>query len=63
MTPQFASVSEFFAMGGYAGFVFGAWGLSLTVIAGLIVRAILAGQYQKARLEALRQEKDASTNP
>ena len=63
MTPQFASVSEFFAMGGYAGFVFGAWGLSLAVIAGLIVRAILAGQYQKVRLEALRQEKDASTNP
>jgi|EP01038_Epipyxis_sp_PR26KG_P016549 heme exporter protein D len=50
-------------MGGYAGFVFGAWGLSLAVIAGLIVRAILAGKHQKARLEALRQEKDASTNP
>jgi heme exporter protein D len=55
-------VSEFFVMGGYAGFVFGAWGLSLAVIAGLIGRAILAGQHQKARLEALRQEKDASTN-
>jgi heme exporter protein D len=63
MTPQFASVSEFFAMGGYAGFVFGAWGLSVAVISGLIVRAILAGQHQKVRLEALRQEKDASTNP
>ena len=63
MTPQFANLSEFLAMGGYAGFVFGAWGLSLAVIAGLIGRAILAGQHQKARLEALRQEKDASTNP
>jgi heme exporter protein D len=63
MTPQFANLSEFLAMGGYAGFVFGAWGLSLAVIAGLIVRAILAGKHEKARLEALRQEKDASTNP
>jgi len=62
MTPQFASVSEFFAMGGYAGFVFGAWGLSLAVIAGLILRAILTGQREKARLEALRQEKDAGAN-
>jgi heme exporter protein D len=62
MTPQFANFSEFLAMGGYAGFVFGAWGLSLAIIAGLSVRAILAGKHQKARLEALRQEKDASTN-
>jgi heme exporter protein CcmD len=59
MTPQFASVSEFLAMGGYAGFVFGAWGVSLAVIAGLIVRAILAGQHQKARLEALRPHQAA----
>ena len=63
MTPQFANLSEFLAMGGYAGFVFGAWGLSLAVIAGLILRAILTGQREKARLEALRQEKDASPNP
>lgn len=63
MTPQFSSVSEFLAMGGYAGFVFGAWGLSLAVIAGLILRAIMTGRHQKARLEALRQEKDASATP
>lgn len=63
MTPQFASLSEFLAMGGYAGFVFGAWGLSVAVIAGLILRAIVTGRNQKARLEALRQEKDAGTSP
>lgn len=63
MTPQFANLSEFLAMGGYAGFVFGAWGLSVTVIAGLVLRAILTGQQEKARLEALRQEKDAGANP
>lgn len=63
MTPQFASLSEFLAMGGYAGFVFGAWGLSLAVVAALILRAILTGHYEKARLEALRHEKDAGLNP
>ena len=63
MTPQFSSVSEFLAMGGYAGFVFGAWGLSLAVVAGLILRAVMPGRHQKARLEALRQEKDASATP
>jgi heme exporter protein CcmD len=63
MTPQFVSVTEFLAMGGYPGFVFGAWGLSLAVVAALIVRAILTGQHEKARLEALRQKKDASANP
>jgi heme exporter protein D len=63
MTPQFASFSDFLAMGGYAGFVWGAWGLSLVVITGLILRAIVNGRSQKARLEALRQEKDAGSNP
>ena len=63
MTPQFSSVSEFLAMGGYAGFVFGAWGLSLAVVAGLILCAVMTGRHQKARLEALRQEKDASATP
>lgn len=63
MTPQFASVTEFLAMGGYAGFVFGAWGLSLAVVSALILRAILTGRHEKARLEALRQEKDVSANP
>jgi len=58
MTPQFESLSDFLAMGGYAGFVFGAWGLSAVVIAGLILRAIMTGRQQKTRLDALRHEKD-----
>ncbi|MCZ8207926.1 MAG: heme exporter protein CcmD [Hyphomonadaceae bacterium] len=62
MIPQFASFAEFLAMGGYAGFVWGAWGLSVAVIAGLILRASVSGRNQKARLEALRQEKDAGTS-
>jgi heme exporter protein D len=58
MTPQFQSLSDFLAMGGHAGFVFGAWGLSLTVIAILIGRAIMHGKRQRDRLAALERERD-----
>jgi heme exporter protein D len=54
MKLQFTSLQEFFAMGGYAGFVFGAWGLSLVVISCLIARAIIQGKRNKARLADLR---------
>jgi heme exporter protein D len=57
MVPQFKSFAEFASMGGHAGFVFGAWGLSLAVIAILIGRAIVTGQKQKARLAALEAER------
>jgi heme exporter protein D len=63
MTPQFNTWSEFFAMGGYAPFVFGAWGLSVAVIIGLIVRVIIHGRHQKARLAALRSETGESPTP
>jgi heme exporter protein D len=56
MTPQFNSVADFFAMGGDAPFVFGAWGLSVAVIAGLIIRTTLAGRAQKARLQTLEAD-------
>jgi heme exporter protein CcmD len=46
-------------MGGNAAFVFGAWGLSIAVIAILIGRAIINGKNQKARLAALEQERQA----
>jgi heme exporter protein CcmD len=54
MKLQFTSLQEFFAMGGYAGFVFGAWGLSALVIACLMARAIIQGKRNKARLADLR---------
>jgi heme exporter protein D len=57
MAPQFHTLGEFTNMGGYAGFVFGAWGLSICVIAILIGRAILIGKRQKARLDALELER------
>ncbi|WP_284358831.1 heme exporter protein CcmD [Candidatus Phycosocius spiralis] len=55
MRLQFTSLQDFFAMGGYAGFVFGAWGLSALVIACLIARAIIQGKRNKARLADLRK--------
>jgi heme exporter protein CcmD len=59
MAPQFKSFAEFANMGGNAAFVFGAWGLSIAVIAILIGRAIINGKNQKARLAALEQERQA----
>lgn len=59
MLPQFKSFAEFASMGGNASYVFGAWGLSLVVIAFLIGRAIVQGKQQKARLDALERERKA----
>ncbi len=56
MVPQFKNLAEFASMGGHAGFVFGAWGLSIAVIALLIVRAFVAGRRQRARLNALEAD-------
>jgi heme exporter protein CcmD len=53
MNPQFTSISDFLAMGGHPGFVFGAWGLTAGVILALVVRAIIAGRKAKARLNQL----------
>jgi heme exporter protein D len=56
MVAQFKSIPEFLAMGGYAGFVFSAWGLSLGVIVILIARAFLVGRQQKIRLQELERD-------
>jgi heme exporter protein D len=56
MVSQFNSIGEFASMGGHAGFVFGAWGLSIAVIAILIGRAVITGKRQKARLSAIERQ-------
>jgi heme exporter protein D len=58
MSVQFSSFSDFLAMGGHAGFVFGAWGLSFAVIGALVARAIIFGRQQRARLSQLEHERD-----
>jgi heme exporter protein D len=57
MVAQFKSFSDFAAMGGHAGFVFGAWGLSVAVIIWLIARAVRTGARQKARVAALEADR------
>ncbi len=56
MTPQFETFADFAAMGGHSAYVFGAWGLSISLIILLIVRAILTGRRQKDRLKALESD-------
>lgn len=61
MTFQFDSLDAFLAMGGHAPFVWGAWGLSVAVIAGLALWQARAARRAAARiatLEALLERKD-----
>jgi heme exporter protein D len=49
--------ADFFAMGGYAGFVWPAWGVAVAVLAGLVVqslRTLRARERELATLEAAR---------
>jgi heme exporter protein CcmD len=57
MKPQFDSLAAFAAMGGHSGFVFGAWGLSLLVVIGLIITSTSKARKQKSRVEALERDK------
>jgi heme exporter protein D len=57
---QWNSVSEFFAMGGYAFYVWGSFGLTAVVVAGevLMLRA-----HRKTVLRNLRNELLSERNP
>lgn len=46
-------MAEYFAMGGYAGFVWSAYGLTALVVGGLIVWCIRGQAQAKARVAAL----------
>ena len=52
------NISEFFAMGGYAGFVWPAYGLSIAVLTWLVVDSIRGLRSGQRTLEILEQ-----TNP
>ena len=49
-------MSEFLAMGGYAAFVWPAWGLSAAAVAGLVVFAFAERRAARERLR--RRESD-----
>jgi heme exporter protein D len=59
MTPQFDTLNAFIAMGEHGAFVWGAWGLTALVIAGLAVRAGRAQVHWRARVDVLEAEAKA----
>ncbi|WP_176493677.1 heme exporter protein CcmD [Cobetia sp. 5-25-4-2] len=53
----FSSVSEFFAMGGHALYVWSAWGLTATCLAGLVIATRLSRRTVEADIRRrLRRE-------
>jgi heme exporter protein D len=49
-------MSEFLSMGGYAAFVWPAWGLSAAALAGLVVFALLERRAAAERLRRLEED-------
>lgn len=49
-------MSEFLAMGGYAAFVWSAWGLSALAVAGLVVFALMERGAARERLRRLEED-------
>ena len=52
-----AGISEFFAMGGYAGFIWPAFGIVLTVMATLWISSLRGWRESERTLEALRKNR------
>ena len=50
-------ISEFFAMGGYAGFIWPAFGTVLTVMAALWISSLRGWRESERTLEALRKNR------
>ncbi len=57
---QWNSVSEFFAMGGYAFYVWGSFGLTAAIVAGEV---LLLRAHRKTVLRNLRAELLSESNP
>jgi heme exporter protein D len=49
-----ASLAAYFAMGGYAGFVWAAWGLTALVMAGLVLVSWRELKSRQSELQALQ---------
>lgn len=48
-----AALSEFFAMGGYAAFVWPAYGVAVVVLAGMVIESLRRVRTAEAELRAL----------
>ena len=53
--PEGESVSEFLAMGGYAAYVWSAYGFALVVLLALLVQSWRAAHQREAELAQLRE--------
>ncbi|EAM9124408.1 heme exporter protein CcmD [Salmonella enterica subsp. enterica serovar Dublin] len=66
MSPAFSSWSDFFAMGGYAFFVWLAVAMTVAPLALLVLhtvlqrRAILRGRAREARMRAAQAQQEAA---
>ena len=49
-------MGEYFSMGGYAGFVWSAYGMTVLVMGALVIATRLDLSVQKKRLDALESE-------
>jgi heme exporter protein D len=49
-------MTDFFAMGGYAAFVWPAFGITAIVLVGLLIVSLRGVRVREARLDALKRE-------
>jgi len=56
-------MSQFFAMGGYAAFVWPAYGVAAVVLIGLLVQSLRVLRARTAEFAALSGDKSASPRP
>ncbi|HYD32000.1 MAG TPA: heme exporter protein CcmD [Azospirillaceae bacterium] len=50
-------MAEFFAMGGYAAYIWPAWGVGALVLAGLLVASLRSLKSREATLKALEESR------
>lgn len=58
MKPQFDNFGEFLQMGGYAGYVFTAFGLAIATIIGLISLGAMRAKAAQKKLKTLENLND-----
>ena len=62
MKPQFETLQDFLQMGGYAPFVWAAWGLSIAVIIYLVASSMIGLARAKNKSLLLEKENDQTQN-
>lgn len=55
-----SGMAEFFSMGGYAGYIWPAYGLVLLVVVGLILQSVIDYRVQKRLVARLEEANEAA---